>query len=495
MRRESSAEPIRSGENLAKGRMGAQQMEAGRKISAGDDGPSASRSPFSRPPGAEPGRFTQGSTMRHVLVMSLTSGVGLIALFLVDFLSLMYVAWLGSTEKTAAVNFASIVLFFLISTNIAMMISISALTSRALGAGDRGAARRLAGSGVALGAMIALVLVLLALPFVDVILFDLGARDETAAIARRYLAIVLPTNPLLAAGMAYSAVLRAAGDARRAMWVTLSGGISTAILDPLLIFGLRLDVTGAAISVLLSRLIFIAVGYRGAVTKHDLVARPSLAALTGDLPPLARILLPAVLTNLATPAANAVLARVMASYGVAAVAASGVIDRVVPLAFGGVFALSGAIGPVLGQNWGARLFPRMHRILDDALICTLVYVTVMWLILAYARDFVAWAFQLTGEAADIVRFFCLVSGPGWACIGLLFCANSAFNNLGFPLRATAVNWGRASFGTLPFALIGAWYAGPKGVIAATLAAGAIFGIGAMIMAHAAVGRLAGRDRG
>src|SRR4029077_21153525 len=181
----------------------------------------------------------------------------------------------------------------------AMMIAISALTSRALGAGERGEARRLAGSGVALGAATGLALVVLALPFLDVILSELGARGETAAIARRYLAIVLPTNPLLAAGMAYSAVLRAAGDARRAMWVTLSGGIATAILDPILIFGLRLDVTGAAISVLLSRLIFIAVGYRGAVIKHDLVARPSLAALAGDFAPLARIFLPAMLTNLA----------------------------------------------------------------------------------------------------------------------------------------------------------------------------------------------------
>ena len=451
-----------------------------------------SMAPSEPRPRSEPGRFTQGSTMRHVLVMSLTSGVGLIAIFLVDFLSLMYVGWLGAIEKTAGVNFASIVLFFLISTNIAMMIAISALTSRALGASDRSAARRLAGSGVALGAATGLVLVLLALPFLDIILSSLGATGETAAIARRYLAIVLPTNPLLAAGMAYSAVLRAAGDARRAMWVTLSGGISTAILDPILIFGLRLDVTGAALSVLLSRLVFIAVGYRGAVLKHDLVARPSFAAIMGDLVPFARIFLPAVLTNLATPAANAVLARVMASYGVAAVAASGVIDRVVPLAFGGVFALSGAIGPVLGQNWGPRLFPRMHRVLDDALVCTLAYVTAMWLLLVFARNLVVFAFQLTGEAAEIVRFFCLVSGPGWACIGLLFCANSAFNNLGFPLRATAVNWGRATFGTLPFALVGAAYAGPKGVIGATLAAGAIFGIGAMVMAHAAVRGLSRR---
>jgi putative MATE family efflux protein len=442
--------------------------------------------------GATSGRFTQGPTMRHVLVMSLTSGVGLIAIFLVDFLSLMYVSWLGATEKTAAVSFASIVLFFMMSTNIALMIAISAVTSKALGAGNRAEARRLAGSGTVLAFMAGFAFAIIMLPFIDVALAGLGAKGETAAIARLYLLIVIPTNPLMALGMAYSAILRAAADARRAMWVTLSGGLATAIFDPILIFALRLDVAGAAISIVLARLTYIAVGHNGAAVKRNLVARPTFAAFATDLAPLARIAVPAMLTNLATPAANAIMARVMAGFGVGAVAAFGVIDRVVPLAFGGLFALSGAIGPVLGQNWGAHLYPRMHRILNDALICTFVYVGAMWLLLVLARDGVVGTFQLSSQAAEIVRFFCLVSGPAWIGIGLLFCANSAFNNLGFPLRATILNWGRATFGTLPFALIGAVYGGPQGVIAATLAAGACFGIGSMILAHASVRALARR---
>jgi Na+-driven multidrug efflux pump len=279
------------------------------------------------------------------------------------------------------------------------------------------------------------------------------------------------------------------------MWVTLSGGIATAILDPILIFGLHLDTTGAAISVVLSRIIFVTVGYHGAVLRYGLVSWPNVTTLLRDTRPLAGVTLPAMLTNLATPATNAVLTHFMAGYGVAAVAASGVVDRVVPLAFGGLFALSGSIGPVLGQNWGARLFPRMHRILNDALICTFVYVTVMWGVLVLVRDGIVAAFQFTGEAAELTRFFCLVSGPGWIGIGLLFCANAAFNNLGFPLRATLLNWGRATLGTVPFAIIGAAYAGPRGIIASTLAAGLLFGIAAFVLAHGAVRSLAKREAG
>ena len=50
----------------------------------------------------------------------------------------------------------------------------------------------------------------------------------------------------------------------------------------------------------------------------------------------------------------------------------------------------------------------------------------------------------------------------WFFIGLLFVANASFNNLGFPLLSTLFNWGRATLGTMPFALIGARYGGPEG---------------------------------
>jgi hypothetical protein len=41
-------------------------------------------------------------------------------------------------------------------------------------------------------------------------------------------------------------------------------------------------------------------------------------------------------------------------------------------------------------------------------------------------------------------------------------------------------------------MLGAAYAGPNGIIAATLASGSVFGIGAMIAARASVARLAKR---
>jgi Na+-driven multidrug efflux pump len=97
------------------------------------------------------------------------------------------------------------------------------LVSRALGADDRAKARRLAASGLLQAAAIAPALVLPAYPFRADLLHLLGARDKMLEVASGFLAITLPSNVLMALGMALSGVLRAAGDARRAMYVTPLG--------------------------------------------------------------------------------------------------------------------------------------------------------------------------------------------------------------------------------------------------------------------------------
>src|ERR687893_897938 len=127
-------------------------------------------------------RFVTGSTMRHVTVMTATGAVGLVAIFFVDLLSLVYISWLGDPRLTAAVGLATIVLFLATSINVGLMIAISALVSRALGAHERLRARRLGGTTVTHMALAAAVVAAVLIPFAPSILALLGATEETAAV-------------------------------------------------------------------------------------------------------------------------------------------------------------------------------------------------------------------------------------------------------------------------------------------------------------------------
>ena len=56
--------------------------------------------------------FVNGSLMRHVSVMSFTGSIGLMAMFAVDFIDMIFISMLGNEALAAAVGYAGTVLFF-----------------------------------------------------------------------------------------------------------------------------------------------------------------------------------------------------------------------------------------------------------------------------------------------------------------------------------------------------------------------------------------------
>ncbi len=437
----------------------------------------------------EQGKFTTGSTMRHVAVMAASGAVGLVSIFAVDLLALLYISWLGNVNFTAGVGYGTTVLFLSTSFNVGLMIASSALVSRALGARDKPRARRLAGSTTAISLVAASLIAVLMMAVMDPLLTLLGATGETHAVAWRFLMICMPSNFLLALGMCFSGTLRSVGDARRAMFVTLSGGIASAIIDPILIFGLELGTDGAAIAVTLSRVVFCLVGYHGVVRIHDLMRKPTFLETVEDLKPMVGIAVPAVLTNIASPVAGAYMTSVLAPYGDEALAANAIISRLVPVAFGTVFALSAAIGPIFGQNLGARNIKRVRRTLTDGLIFSAASVMVAWIVLYLAQEQLIAVFHATGRAADLVRYFCVVLAGTWMFHGALFVANASFNNLGAPVLATVFNWGKATIGTVPFAIVGAQWGGAEGAFLGQGIGAIAFGIVGVWAAYQVINRV------
>jgi Na+-driven multidrug efflux pump len=190
--------------------------------------------------------FLEGNLFRHITVLALTSSVGLMAVFAVDFIDMVFISMLGNAELAAAVGYAGAILFFTTSFGIGMAIAAGALVARALGQGDAELAKAQAAAalvwGVVFGVIFAAAVWLNLAPLAAL----MGATGETLELAVHYLQIIVPSLPFLIVGMVGGAILRAHGDARRAMMATIYGALVNAVLDPILIFGLGLDLTGAA---------------------------------------------------------------------------------------------------------------------------------------------------------------------------------------------------------------------------------------------------------
>ena len=420
-------------------------------------------------------RFTQGSIFKHIVVMTVTGSIGLLSLFLVDLLDLYFISLLGAIELAAAIGFAGTILFFTASISIGLSIGASVVMSKAVGEGDVEKTKEVVLSTLSFSVLFAIVVFMVVLPLAPLIVTKLGAHGRTHSLALDYLYILLPSLPLLGLGMCAGGILRAIGDAKGAMMVTLTGGLVNAIFDPILIFGAGLGIEGAAVSSVIARAAIAGGGFYLIFYRHNLKSQFTFKAFKKYLKPMMLVANPAILANIATPVGIAYTVATIADFGDSAIAGNTIVARITPVAFAFLFSLSGAVGPIIGQNLGAGLYDRVRETVLDSLKFTAGYILLMWPLFYFGQEMLIFVFDASPDSASMIEVFSTWVVPLTFFTGALFVSNAAFNNLGFAMRATYFNVGRATLGAIPFVYFGAQVQGAQGVLIGQAIGGAIFG--------------------
>jgi len=424
----------------------------------------------------EKGRFLTGSTMGHVVRMTMTGAVGITFVFLVDAANLLWISQLGEPQLVAAMGFAYAIQFFSVSIGVGLMIAATALISKSIGQGERALARRQAGASIVIAASVQAVVALLVIWQRHGLIELAGATGETARLAARYLTMTMPSLVLMAVGLVCSGALRAEGYGAKAMYVTMLSGVLLLVLDPITIVWLGWGLDGAAINLFLFRICLMVLALYFAAYQTRLVARPRLRTLRNIARPYLIVAIPAIATQMSTPVGNYFLTIVMARFGDDAVAAWAVVARLTVVVFGGIFALSGAIGGIFGQNYGAGQYDRLRSTYRDALVFCFGYTLVAWALLSLSTPYVIAAFALSGQGEAVLRAFTFIGVGGFVFIGALFVSNAAFNNLGKAGRSTLLNWLKDGALSWPAAAYLAGVFGAPGVIYGQAAAGAVMGV-------------------
>src|SRR5690606_12426588 len=199
------------------------------------------------------------------------------------------------------------------------------------------------------------------------------------------------------------------------------------------------------------------------------------ADLRPYLRPYLAIALPVIATQVSTPFGNWILTREVASLGDSEAAGWGVVKRLTILAFGGIFAHSGSIGGIIGQNYGARRIDRVEGAYWAALKFCLIYTAATWALMAALSGPIITSFGLSADGAAVVGIFTRYASAALVFTGALFVANATFNNLGRPLWSTGANWLRDGILVLPLSVTLTAALGAVGVIWANALANVIAG--------------------
>lgn len=411
--------------------------------------------------------------------MVLTGWASMLAVFAVEFLSLLYLGTLQDEAVLGAVGFGSMTQFTITSVCIGVTVGGAALVSRALGAGNMARARTLSGASLILMAGAALAAGAIFLAAIGPFTAAIGLAQDVREHLLSYVLITTPFAAVMGLGMMLSNLLRASGRGRQSMWVLLAGTATVAVLDPIVIFIMDGGMEGIAWAGGVGRVATVVLGAWLVFGKHRLVAWPARQALLADLAAIGKIALPAALTALATPAAVIFTVSTYATFGPSVMAGATVVDRVLQLAYSLFFVLPGAIGPILGQNLGSGRWDRVKQTVRMTASWALLYGFAAATVLALAAPWVADMFKVAGPGRDLIIFFCRFGSFAWAVNSLFFVAIAVFNNLGYATYSTVIGWLRATVGTLPFVWLGAHYGGAEGVLLGQTLGFALFSVIAM----------------
>ena len=421
--------------------------------------------------------------------MTAASTTGLLSLFLVDLVDMYWLSLLGDIELTAAIGFSASILFFTLSICIGLSIGCAAMVSQGIGRNEVDNTKNLVVHLLCFIGLITALVAAIVISFNPWFLHWLGAKTAAHNYSMQYLNIILPSMPILALAMAANGVLRAAGKAKAAMWITLIGGGVNAALDPLLIFTFDMGIRGAAWATVAARLAMVAYGFYLIFKQFDLVGKFNINKFYHDIKHYMGTAFPAVLTNLSTPIGVAYVTAVLASYGDSVIAGNTVVSKLQPLAFAGLFALSGAIGPIAGQNFGAIQFDRVRETLNKSLLFVFYYSFVACALLFLCTELIISSFKANAESADLIRWFCYGLSTMFIFNGATFVTNAMFNNLKAAPLATTFNFSKATIGTIPFAYFGAQIAGPFGVLVGIYLGAVIIAVAGIWVAYWHINRL------
>ena len=234
--------------------------------------------------------------------------------------------------------------------------------SRKLGAQENDAAGELAATGFFVGMILGLLVLVLGLLFLTPLSRILGSTDSILPYTREYLGIILVGAPWMTAQFVLNNQIRFQGNAFYAMIGVGTGAVLNIILDPILIFGFRMGISGAALATVFSQLIsffllLAGVHFSGCIPirlKNVRFHRERLREIAGGgLPSLFRQGLGSVATMTLNIAAN--------PYGDAAIAAMSVVSRIFMFAISALIGFGQGFQPVCGFNYGAKKYGRVRE--------------------------------------------------------------------------------------------------------------------------------------
>jgi putative MATE family efflux protein len=431
------------------------------------------------------GMLTSGPIEAALLSLTAPMLVGVFSMVAFNLTDTYFVSLLG-TGALAAITFTFPVILVLNAVSHGIAIGAAAIISQVVGAGDSRRMQQLTTDASLLGLFAAIPLTAVGLVTIRPLFIALGASLDLLPMIGRYMTIWYSGLVFVIVPAVGMNAIRALGDTVTPAIIMIIAFAVNVVLDPILIFGIgglpHMGIAGAAAATVFSRGLTALAAFWVMWRKKRMLAPvvPNARLLLRSWYEVLHVGVPATLTLLMTPLCQAAFIRIVTRFGPEAIAAIGAGMRLESFALILVMALSSAIIPFVGQNWGAGKRERVVIGLRRSFQFSMVWGVLSLAVIASLATYLARLFSEDPSVIAHLRLFLLVVPLGYGLQGMVLLAGSAFNAIRKPRWSLALSTVHLFVLFLPFAYIGSVIAEFTGLLAGVALANASAGVVALI---------------
>lgn len=371
--------------------------------------------------------FANGSIPSVVIKNALPAMIAMIMVMVYNLADTFFIGLTHDDYMIAAVSLGAPVFMIFMSLGTLFGVGGTSVISRALGSNDIERAKKACSFCTWSSIGIGLVLMAVLWIFADKFCVILGASENTMEYTSTYLKIVVGCGVFSMVSNCHSNIVRAEGQAMKAMTGQLIGNLLNMVLDPIFILGLKWGIAGAAVATVIGNVaaaLYYLVYFAGKKTNLSIRLR-DFSMKGGIFKDVVAIGISASLANLLVSVSSMVTNSLMAGYGDLFVAAYGVTAKVLLIVSMLGIGIGAGVQPVLGYCYGAKDKNRLNALIRFAvLFATAVCLAVSVLCFIFARP-VTGVF-LTDESAmeSAIHFTRIMLVSAWLIGAFVVCQNT-----------------------------------------------------------------------
>ncbi len=424
---------------------------------------------------------------RLLYSLSLPSMMGMMAITLYHLADTIFV---GRGVGTMALAGVSVSLPFLLTvTNIGLAIGIggASIISRALGARDHAKAQMVLNNIFKLVLVVNVISIGLAYIFIDPLLYLFGANHEIIPYARSYSSICLVGSFFMNIINVNMNAIRAEGNARFVMFVQTGAALLNVVIDPIFIFWFKWGVQGAALATVLSQAWGASMSFWYYYnSKKRVIGFTGLSFLQPFDSKIIKETLALGASSFARHIGNTLMSialfQVLLHYsGSIAIAAFGIIFRLLMFTYMPIFGINQGFMPIAGYNYGARNFSRVLKSLQLANIAATSLSLISFVaMLVWSRELMS-VFTADQDLVELGHRALQIVVLAFPLLGIQIIGSGLYQALGKSLGALFLALARQVVFLIPFVLLLPLLWGETGIWIAFPASDFLAGIITLVM--------------